>query len=156
MLHTKLSQSPKSFTPIHEIVYPTTHTRRLLVVADEERAVLAMEAHFSALGWQVDCAFELEEAEALLSCRSYATVVTDLRLSGAHKAAGLQIVTHVRARCPHTSVFLWTSARTPELEAQAHRSGGVDGFLPKRQSVQNVARTVCAASEKNYAQTLSA
>jgi DNA-binding NtrC family response regulator len=124
---------------------------RLLLVGREERAVAPMRNHFHALGWQVDCAFELEEAEALLAFRYYAAVVTEMSQAGVDGPAGLKIVSRVRARCPRTSVFLLTGYYTTQLEADTRQAGGVDAFLPKSCPVEDLARVVCAAAEKVYA-----
>jgi DNA-binding response OmpR family regulator len=124
--------------------------RRLLLLGKQEDAATALQNYCRTLGWQVDCAYELEEAEALLACFSYAAVVTDLSLAGVDGPAGLKIVGLVRARCPRTRVFLWTPFYSAQLEAAAHECGGVDGFLPKPFPVKDLARAVCVASEHFY------
>ena len=55
---------------------------RMLVVDDEEPILFAMREYFSTCGYEVDCARELEEAEALISNVQYALVIADMRLTG--------------------------------------------------------------------------
>ncbi len=126
-------------------------TRRLLLLGKEADAAQALQAQVIALGWQVDCSYELEEAEALLACFSYTAVVTDLSLRGVDGPAGLKIVRQVRARYPHTRVFLWTPFYTPQLENAARACGGVDGFLPKPFPLKDLARAICVTPETYYA-----
>ena len=149
---TAFSGNSLAYRPLSQTALSlTAPPRRLLLVGKDERAIAAVAAHFFSLGWQVDCALELEEAEALLSCRSYTTVVTDLSLSGADGPAGLKIISQVRARCPRARVFLWTSYYNAQLAADAREVGGVDGFLHKLHPVADLARAVCAKTEKFYA-----
>ena len=61
---------------------------RILVVDDEEPILFAIRDYFEPLGWQVDCAQELEEAEALLSHIRYTLLIADLRLSGSTATRG--------------------------------------------------------------------
>src|ERR1044072_1338289 len=79
---------------------------RILIVDDEYLIVTAMRRYFEGLGYEVDAAHELEEAQALLANRNYALVICDLRLTGIGGVEGLQIVSDVHHRCAHTRVML--------------------------------------------------
>ena len=46
---------------------------KILIVDDEPLIVLAMRRYFEGLGYSVDSAYELEEAQALLSSASRTT-----------------------------------------------------------------------------------
>src|ERR1041385_1037037 len=78
---------------------------RLLLVEDEPTAVAALRKFFSAAGVDVDCASELEEAEALIVTTDYDVVIADLRLSWNYATEGLEILRFVRchSRHPHDS-----------------------------------------------------
>lgn len=82
---------------------------RILVVDDESPILLAMSTYFRMHGYEVDCAREREEAEALLTARRYACVIADLRLTAAHGADGLELVGFVRERCPWTRIVVMTA-----------------------------------------------
>ncbi|MGI8738232.1 MAG: response regulator [Gammaproteobacteria bacterium] len=52
-----------------------------ILLVDDERAILfAIREYFAAYGFEVDCARDKQEALNLLAERSYAVLITDLRL----------------------------------------------------------------------------
>jgi two-component system response regulator (stage 0 sporulation protein F) len=116
---------------------------RLLIVDDEEPILIAMQEYFRTFGYEVDCARELEEAEALLTKFSYAVVVADLRLTGIYGVEGLELVGYIRQRCPYTRMILLTAYGTPEIEKEARRLG-VDAFLYKPKPLPEIAQIVFA------------
>ncbi|NJM53782.1 MAG: response regulator [Blastocatellia bacterium] len=79
----------------------------ILIVEDEQTISFAMKSYLSILGFEVDCARELEEAEALLSNLDYSVVVADLRLTGVGSEEGLEIINFVRRNCPKTKIVLF-------------------------------------------------
>lgn len=112
---------------------------RVLIVDDEEPVLLMGAEYFQLQGCDVDCARELEEAQALLSFKGYELVIADLRLTGFGGVEGLTIIDDIRERCPWTRIILWTAYGTPEVEAEARRRG-VDAFLLKPQPLPRVAQ----------------
>ena len=114
---------------------------RMLVVDDEQSITFAIKNYFARHGYCVDCAQELEEAEALMAHLSYDVVIADLRLTGIHGSEGLEIVRFVRERHPHTKVILLTAYSTPEVEAAAKRYG-VHSFLQKPKPLAELAQVV--------------
>lgn len=115
---------------------------RILVVDDEPPILLAMGAYFRKHGYEVDCAREREEAEALLTARRYACVIADLRLTAAHGADGLELVGFVRERCPLTRIVIMTAYGSAATEQEA-RHRGADAFLHKPKPLAEVAQIVC-------------
>jgi len=116
-------------------------SRRILVVDDEESILFAIERYFTRHDYQVDCARELEEAEALLTNRTYAVVIADLRLTGINGVEGLQLISYVRAICSETRVVLLTGFGSPEIEAEAYRRG-VHAFLHKPIALRDLEETI--------------
>jgi DNA-binding response OmpR family regulator len=116
---------------------------RILIVDDEETILFALREYFTNFGYQVDCAREIEEAEALLAFVQYQVVMADLRLTGSHGAEGLEIIGYVRERCPWTRIILLTAYGSPEVEAEALRRGA-DAFLHKPKPLAEVARILVA------------
>ena len=114
---------------------------RLLVADDEDAILFAMKEYFEALGYEVDCAREKEEALGLLGGASYALVIADLRLSAAAPHDGLELAAAVRERWPCTRTMILTAYGSPEAREQA-RQLGVDAFLHKPERLQDVARVV--------------
>jgi DNA-binding response OmpR family regulator len=117
--------------------------KRLLVVDDEETILFAIDRYFSRIGFDVDCARELEEAEALAVCRHYDLVIADLSLSDNGSTEGLEIIRHVRRNCPAVRVILLTAHGSPVVEKEAFRRG-VDAFLHKPKPLAELARIVTA------------
>ncbi|MGE0452003.1 MAG: response regulator [Vicinamibacteria bacterium] len=119
-----------------------TATRpRLLVIDDEEPILFAAKDYFETKGFAVDCAREVEEAEALLSHVSYAAMIADLRLTGAYGTEGLSLVRFAKERHPETRVVLLTAYGSREVEAEALRLG-VDCFLLKPKPLPDLAQIV--------------
>jgi len=121
----------------------------ILLVDDEDSILFAMEQYIIAHGGTVDCARELEEAQALLANIHYHLVIADLRLSGMGGVEGLDLVSMVRECCPRTRVVVLTAFATPDVQREAMRRGA-DAFLAKSTPSQDVAEVVrgllgCAA-----------
>jgi len=120
---------------------------KMLVVDDEEPIRHALRAYFTARGYQVDCAQELEEAQALLEKVDYEVAIVDLRLTGIGGSEGLDVVSSLRARSPTARIVLLTAHGTPAMEAEARRRGA-DAFLHKPQRLQAVAQVVFGLIER--------
>jgi DNA-binding response OmpR family regulator len=116
-------------------------TFRMLVVDDEEPILFAMREYFSTYGYRVDCARELEEAEALVLKYQYDMVVADLRLTDVYGAEGLSLIGHIRECSPRTQVILLTAYGSPEVEREARRLG-VAAVLHKPRPLPEVAQIV--------------
>jgi ActR/RegA family two-component response regulator len=114
---------------------------RLLVVDDEEAIVFAMQRYFTARGFEVDTASEIEEAEALLANVHYQAAIIDLRLTGVHGAEGLDILGFVRDNCPGTRTILLTAYGSADLSREA-RERGADVVLSKPQPLPDVAQVL--------------
>jgi DNA-binding NtrC family response regulator len=113
---------------------------RLLIVDDDDQLVNAYRDYFSQLGYFVDTAGEVEEAETLLSHLSYSAVITDLRLSRL-TFGGLDLVKFIRDNSLPTRVVVLTAYGWPELKTEAVRSG-VDAFLRKPMCLSDLAKTI--------------
>jgi two-component system response regulator YesN len=114
---------------------------RLLIVDDEIPILFAMKDYFEGLGYEVDTAAQLWEAQELIDRKAYAFVLADLRLSASDRAEGLELAAYVRERTPAARVLLLTAYGSPEIESQA-RQLGVDAFLHKPQPLSRIAGLV--------------
>ena len=114
---------------------------RLLVVDDERAILMAVGEYFRRRGYEVACARQLAEAEALLSQDAYACVIADLRLTAQGTDDGLVIAAYVREHCPQTRVVILTAYGSPAAEKEA-RTRGVDAFIHKPKPLAEVARVI--------------
>jgi len=120
---------------------------RILIVDDEELIVLAMRRYFQGLGYCVDAAYELEEAQAMLANVPYDLVIADLRLTGIGGVEGLEIVSDVHQRHAHTRVILLSAFGTPEIERESYNRGA-DAFLHKPKAMMEIATVATALLEQ--------
>ena len=114
-------------------------TLKLLVVDDEEQTLHAVKRYFTRRGCTVDCARELEEAEALTMYNQYDVAIVDLSLRGHCGMEGLEIIRHVRRRRPLTRTILFTAHGNPAIETEALRRG-CDAFVPKPRPLPELAK----------------
>jgi DNA-binding response OmpR family regulator len=121
---------------------PAVGTAKRILVVDDERTILfAIRSYFNRYGYEVDCARELEEAEALLSHRQYDIVIADLRLTGSSGREGLDVVRFIRERCPGSPIVMMTAYGTPEIELEAVELGA-RAFLQKPKPLAELAEVV--------------
>src|SRR5215212_6796968 len=113
--------------------------KHILVVDNEDAILLAVRRYFVQAGFAVDCARELEEAEALAALNDYQLVIVDLSLSEHGSTEGLEILRYIRRLRPKTRIILLTAYGTPSIEKEAFRRG-CDAFLHKPKPLDEIAR----------------
>lgn len=113
--------------------------KRLLLVDDDLSILFALQRYFERAGYDVQCASELEEAEALAVCRAYDLVIVDLSLSNESSTEGLEIVRFVRRQCPNARLIVLTASPAPAIEHEAIRRGA-HAFLRKPRPLAEIAR----------------
>lgn len=118
------------------------------MVDDEDWVAFVMRRYFETRGFRLDFAEELEQARALLLANDYAAVISDLRLSGAHGAEGLDLVSFARERCPGTRTVLLTAYGSPALREEAARRGA-DLVLEKPLALPEIERILTAFLEES-------
>ena len=112
---------------------------KLLVVDDEESILHAVKRYFARRGFTVDCARELEEAEALATYNEYDVAIVDLSLRDHCGTEGLEILRYFRGRRPKTRTIVFTAHGTPTIEREAFRRG-CDAFVHKPKSLPDLAK----------------
>lgn len=122
---------------------------RILVVDDEEPIAFAIKEYFTARGHRVSCAYELEEAQALVNVSEYDVVIADLRMTGSHSCEGLQLISYVRARSK-SKLILLTAYGTVEVERDA-LARGAHAVLQKPTPLSWLARVVSTLMEGDAA-----
>lgn len=121
---------------------------RLLVVEDEATVQAALKKYFTAAGFEVRCACELEEAEALLVNDTYDVVIADLRLSWSYAAEGLEILRFVRRYSRGTQVIILSAYASADLQHSA-RALGAGAFFQKPAALSEIAATIAKLMEEH-------
>ncbi len=114
-------------------------SKKILIIDDELTILHAVTRYFTRLGFDVDCASELEEAEALVTHRRYDLVIADLALSQNFGTEGLEIVRYIHHCAPSTRIVLLTGYGSPAVEKEALRRG-CDRMLYKPKPLVELAR----------------
>ena len=121
------------------LLYERPVNKRLLIVDNEETILFSLTRYFCKVGFTVDCATELEEAEALAVHTRYDLVIADLALTTTGSTEGLEIIRHLRTVRSHARVIMLTAHGTPHAEREAYRRGA-DAFLHKPRPLAEIAR----------------
>jgi DNA-binding response OmpR family regulator len=114
---------------------------RLLIVDDEPSVLVGMQRYFQAVGFQVDCAGEREEAEALLGHVPYDCLIADLCLTQGHGPDGLDVISLARAASTRTRIVALTAVEGSATEEEALRLGA-DLYFRKPAPLSEVARAI--------------
>jgi CheY-like chemotaxis protein len=111
---------------------------QVLVVDDEPSILFAMKEYLERFGHTVDAAHGTAEALSLLAAARYSLVISDLRLTASQQSDGLDLLAHVRSRCPGTLTILLTAYDGMEAEREAERLG-VDALIGKSRDLAEIA-----------------
>ena len=106
-----------------------------------------------ALGYEVDCAHDLAEAESLLSTGCYSAVIADLRLSGMHSMDGLEVIKSVHTYCPEAKIIVLTAYGSGEVETEV-RKHDISAFLQKPKPLPEIAQVLFGLVESTAGQHL--
>jgi DNA-binding NarL/FixJ family response regulator len=130
---------------------PAATKERILIVEDEQAILLAITDYLSNLGYEVNGATDMSAAQKLLTQKSYAAVLTDLRLTGTDANEGLELADLVEREYPATEVIL-LSAYNSALAEQRARTHRVAAFLHKPKPLAELAQIIYSVlSEKEPA-----
>ncbi len=103
-------------------------SERILLVDDEDETLIIFSNLLKRLGCEIDCAESIEAAEELLAAKTYAAVITDLRLTGIIGEEGLEILRFVKEKERGTAVILVTGYGSPEIMTKAYQLGAAYYF----------------------------
>jgi DNA-binding response OmpR family regulator len=110
---------------------------KLLLVDDEKNVLVGLDRYFRVAGFQVDCAREREEAEAMLADGGYDAVLVDLSLTTGHGPDGLGVVQVARDCCPRARIVVLTALGSLAVQQEAYRLGA-DAFLQKPRPLEEI------------------
>jgi DNA-binding response OmpR family regulator len=110
---------------------------RILVVDDEEAILFAFKKVLSGPSTVVDTAQSFEEALKLLQYKSYMAVIADLRLTGAAKKEGLEVIKEAKRMQSDCRVLVVTAYGENGTREQVAELGA-DHYLEKPVSPRKV------------------
>jgi two-component system OmpR family response regulator len=117
-------------------------SERILIIEDESMLADALREFLTNEGYEVHCAAEREEAEALLAHYAYALVITDLALSPLG-LTGVDVLDCIADRATRPKVIVYSGHVDAELTSRLEPHG-VDVFLQKPQPLGEVARVAAS------------
>ena len=120
---------------------PSHLTWKMLLVEDEPVLIAALTKYFTWQGFEVHCARELEEAEALIATTHYKIVIADLRLSGTLPIDGLSILRFGRQYSRGTRFIVLSALSSKEIQRSA-RAEGAEAFLSKPLPLAEISATI--------------
>lgn len=96
---------------------------RVLLLEEENSKKWTLRRFLEFRGCRVDCAHELEEAEALLANFTYHIVVSDVRLSAVHGCEGLRVLSYAHDQSPTTRTVMLAGRGYADVEEEARNRG---------------------------------
>src|SRR5208337_1787801 len=111
---------------------------RVLIIEDEPMLADALSEFLSSQGYDVHCAAEREQAEALLAHHVYALVITDLALSPLG-LSGVDVLDCIADRATRPKVIVYSGHVVPELTSRLEPHC-VYVFLQMPQPLKELAR----------------
>jgi DNA-binding NtrC family response regulator len=96
---------------------------RVLIVDDEPTILLGLSHVLRRTGARVTPCLGRDEAEEAIQSQVFDLALLDVRLSGSEACAGLDLVTLLKQRSPHTHVIVMTAYGTDEVRREAIARG---------------------------------
>ena len=123
---------------------------RILLVDDEWAILRPTADYFRRLGAHVEVASEAEEAQALLTHRSYDLVILDVCLTPYVGSQGLNVLREIRHRNPHANVIVLSGLEGADIK-EAARQQGADMVLGKPQRLSELAELAFQMTGRGHA-----
>lgn len=98
---------------------------RMLLLEEENSKDRTLQRFLEFHGYRVDCAHEIEEAEALLANFTYQVVVSEMRLTAVFGSEGLRILSYAHEQSPRVRTVMLAARGHDEVEEEA-RSRGIE------------------------------
>jgi DNA-binding response OmpR family regulator len=130
------------YLPLEKTGRPESMSERILIIEDEPMLADALKEFLSGRGYDVHCAAEREQAEALLGHYVYALVITDLALSPVG-LSGVDVLDYIADRATRPKVIVYSGHVDEEVTIQLEPRR-VDVFLQKPQPLEEIARVAAS------------
>jgi DNA-binding response OmpR family regulator len=115
--------------------------KTIALIEDEQALAMAMKEKFTQEGYDVEQAFDGEEAIKLLESKSFDLVVLDLILPKVH---GLEVLKTLKKNPERqsTPVLVLTNLSDPEMVGSILEAGGTDYLVKADQSLDAIAKKI--------------
>jgi serine/threonine protein kinase len=120
------------------LAYPRTGQFKVLTVDDEEDIRTTVSAIMSARGYEVETAFDGEDALDKLTKNTYDLLITDIYMP---RMDGIRLLSRVRNEGSHIPVIMLTALDTEKYVLKSYRSGA-DYYMSKPFSIQRLVAAV--------------
>jgi CheY-like chemotaxis protein len=120
---------------------PSERRPRVLLLEDDDALRRLLGQCLGQLGYQVTVATELEEAAALLSCRDFDLLCTDLSFDALVRFEALDLIEEAKTLQPGLAVIVNTGSGDADVHA-ACRARGADRVMVKSASPEPLLRVV--------------
>ena len=121
---------------------------KILLIDDDEAILRSMTEYLRGLGYEVDSAQEMEEAEALLEHIQYKIIVTDLSFGKYRGLEGLELLDHLHKNSPTTRTIVLSGHDSEDVRAEAAGRGN-SIFLGKPVSLYRLGDAISKLLVKN-------
>ena len=118
--------------------------RRLLIVDDETAILFAFSQFLKSPSMLLETAETPEAAYSLIESRIFDAALVDLRLTGAERLEGLDIVGVLRQRFPQCVIIVVTAFGGDRIQADI-RKAGADFYFEKPVSPEKIKETLTRA-----------
>jgi len=116
----------------------------ILVLDDEEIVIRRLRPALEKYGYEVETFVHSQNAFDRIMAKNFDIVITDLKMEGMD---GMQLLTVIKDRSPHTEVIVITGFATMETAKTSFQKGVFD-FLAKPFKLGEIFDTVRRAEEK--------
>lgn len=100
---------------------------RILIVDDEPDIALILQLHLEDAGYRTVCAYDGEQALAMLAEGGYALVLLDIRMP---RVGGVEVLRRIRESGSDVAVIMMTAHGSENLAVECMKAGAVD-YFPK-------------------------
>lgn len=105
----------------------TQSPERILIVDDEPDIALILQLHLEDAGYRTACAYDGEQALAMLAEGGYALVLLDIRMP---RMEGVEVLRRIRESDSDVVVIMMTAHGSENLAVECMKAGAVD-YFPK-------------------------
>lgn len=122
---------------------------RVIIIEDDKLISQGILEGVSRMGHAVDCAYDVTQAEAAISCTQYDLILLDL---GLPRIPGINLLEALRNKGDSTPVIILTASNELEIRVKA-LNAGADDYLIKPFSITELEARIRAVTRRRFQNT---